>query len=154
METEKAKEFFRAEYLECIDNDGDKCVIPTVWIGNQGFDLKEQYKQNGESAKKHAEWFVSMFKKAIDNYADQENKALLEQNESQNNVLGLMTESLEQATEELKKEKEQNRRYREALTLLNTRIDNYWNNGRTDAQAKYICQSQIECGKILKEIEQ
>jgi len=69
---------FKVEYLETQDTDGDTCVIPTVWIGNQGFDLREQYIDHPLTAQEKAEWFVSMFKKAIDSYAEAYHKAELE----------------------------------------------------------------------------
>lgn len=55
---------YRVEFREI-----DDYVIPTVWIGVQGFDLVNQYADGDWSPQKKAEWFSSMFKKAIDNYA-------------------------------------------------------------------------------------
>ena len=66
------KEFFKAEYLKTEDG-----VIPTIWLGNQGFDLTEKY-DDVQTAQKNAEWFVSMFKKAIDSYAEHYHKAKVE----------------------------------------------------------------------------
>lgn len=76
------KEFFRAEYKNTIDCDGDKCIVPTVWMGNQSFELKEHLEIEGESAQEHAEWVVSMFKKALENYANQQLKEVLEEAEN------------------------------------------------------------------------
>ena len=76
----EAKEFFRIEYLKTQDNDGDDCVIPTVWLGNQGFDLTRQYEDMPLSAMGKAKWFTSMFKKAIDNYSDHRNREVLDHN--------------------------------------------------------------------------
>ena len=59
----KVEEFFRVEYIEI-----DDYVKPTVWFGVQGFDLIKQYADGDMSAQKHAEWYVSMFKKAIEAY--------------------------------------------------------------------------------------
>ena len=66
---------YRVDYNEVRDNDGDFCVVPTIWIGNQGFDLVRQYANEPISAKEKAEWFASMFKKAIDNYAEAYHKS-------------------------------------------------------------------------------
>src|SRR5690606_31598404 len=63
------KEFFRVEYNNRLDNDGDECIVPTVWFGSQGFDLVRQYDQGEESALEHAKWYVSMFEKAMESYA-------------------------------------------------------------------------------------
>ncbi len=76
----EAKEFFRIEYLKAQDNDGDDCVIPTVWLGNQGFDLTRQYEDMPLSAMGKAKWFTSMFKKAIDNYAEYQNNKVMNRN--------------------------------------------------------------------------
>lgn len=63
------EEFFRVEYNNRLDNDGDECVVPTVWFGSQGFDLVRQYDQGEQSALEHAKWYVSMFEKAMESYA-------------------------------------------------------------------------------------
>jgi hypothetical protein len=73
------KEFFRAKYRKAKDRDEEECVVPTVWIGNQGFDLTPQYEQGEQSAQEHAKWFVSMFKKALDSYHQQQMQEKLEE---------------------------------------------------------------------------
>ena len=67
----KVEEFFRVEYIEI-----DDYVKPTVWFGVQGFDLIKQYADGDMSAQKHAEWYVSMFKKAIEAYHQSELKKI------------------------------------------------------------------------------
>jgi len=69
---------YKVEYREGQDLEGCRYVIPTVWIGNQGFDLMERYADDPMTADEKAEWFASMFKKAIDNYAKAYHKAELE----------------------------------------------------------------------------
>jgi len=64
----KEEEFFRIEYIEGLDFDGDPYVQPVVWFGVQGFNLIKQYGNGNIIAKKQAKWYVSMFKIAIDNY--------------------------------------------------------------------------------------
>ncbi len=39
-------------------------VIPTVWIGVQGFDLVERFADGKATAQHQAEWFAKMFKRA------------------------------------------------------------------------------------------
>ena len=91
------KEFFRAEYREIEDQDREKAVLPTVWIGSQGFDLTPRYADDNQTAKENAEWFVSMFKRAIDNYHLHQLESISEE-ERNNAVVGLEIFEMENRT--------------------------------------------------------
>ncbi|MBO0323484.1 hypothetical protein J0X14_14340 [Muricauda sp. CAU 1633] len=114
-------EFFRVDYNKGKDVDGDDCVVPTVWFGNQGFNLTAQYKQGGQSAQEHAEWYASMFKKAIDGFASQQTTSQEQTIERLRDFVSEVKFHLlsEQFSEEGLSEKEK-KLFTQAKQLLNT----------------------------------